>query len=472
MVHAGGAAAHMSNALRELRTSSRGYKVSIVEGALTTFGSALVSPMAIPLMLRLGVDSTTLALYTAAVQVSTPPLQLAAALFLDRFRERRLLIMTLFAGVSRAMWLGVLLSVLGVAGNLKAVMLHLWTSNALGIFAGLAWTDLMADLVEPERRGRLFAIRNTVHGLVNIAGLAVAKLVYDEFGYPDGYVLAIGVGSLFLLLAVPLLYAYGDPLRPRGLNLSISKTLLALKNREVLKDSGAMALWAFSVNIVGAIWNYHLYAAYKADESWFTMLNLIGGIVSTFASPQWGSFYDRFGPRATFLISGAGIVLVPALFPYLPSLTGQSALQIYSTYLWTGFNLASFNYAIAYGSEFRHLYVAVYNVFPSVLAAAGTTVGAWIYGCVGASAFLVSAICRLASLAFLYRVASARGATYEELNISSYLYPLYVVGRQAVHTTYVEFIYAFRLLYAALLTLILLVLLASLYAALLSVLGE
>ncbi|MEM2299373.1 MAG: hypothetical protein QXW23_07610, partial [Thermofilaceae archaeon] len=80
----------MSSALRDLRSSSRGYKVSVVEGALTVFGSALISPMTTPLLLRLGADATTLALYTAAVQVSTPPLQLTAAVLLDRFREKRL----------------------------------------------------------------------------------------------------------------------------------------------------------------------------------------------------------------------------------------------------------------------------------------------------------------------------------------------------------------------------------------------
>ncbi|MEM0119030.1 MAG: hypothetical protein QXJ38_01375, partial [Thermofilaceae archaeon] len=137
----------MSSTLRDLRSSSRGYKVSVVEGALTVFGSALISPMTTPLLLRLGTDATTLALYTAAVQVSTPPLQLTAAVLLDRFREKRLMIMTLFAAVSRATWLGVLLAIIGVAGGAREVMLLLWLSNALGIFAGLAWTDLMADLV-------------------------------------------------------------------------------------------------------------------------------------------------------------------------------------------------------------------------------------------------------------------------------------------------------------------------------------
>ncbi|MEM0226778.1 MAG: MFS transporter [Thermofilaceae archaeon] len=461
----------MSSALRDLRSSSRGYKVSVVEGALTVFGSALISPMTTPLLLRLGTDATTLALYTAAVQVSTPPLQLTAAVLLDRFREKRLMIMTLFAAVSRATWLGVLLAIIGVAGGAREVMLLLWLSNALGIFAGLAWTDLMADLVEPERRGRLFALRNTIHGVINIIGLVLAKFIYDTYGYPQGYAAAFGVGTLFLLAAVPLLYMYGDPVRPRGSNLRLTKVFSTLKNSEVIKDSGALATWSFSVNIVAAIWNYHLYTAFKADESWFTAINLAGGIIGTLANPPWGSFYDRFGPRATFLISGLGIVFVPAFFPHLPSLPGQIALQVYSSFLWTGFNLASFNYAIAYGAEYRHVYIAVYNTIPSILAAVGTSLGAWLYGYAGPVAFYASSILRLVSLIVLYRVAAARGATYEELRLASHLYPLYVAGRQAFHATYIEFIYAVRLLYATLTVATLLVLLLALYATVLKLLG-
>lgn len=454
----------MSIALKDLKSSSHGYKISVIEGALTVFGSALTSPMTTPLLLRLGADATTLALYTAAVQISTPPLQLAAAALLDRYREKRLVIMVLFAATSRVAWLGILLSTLGMMGGLREVMLLLWVSNAFGVFAGLAWTDLMADLVEPERRGRLFALRNTIHGTINIVGLTIAKFVYDIYGYPYGYALAIGIGSFFMIVAVPLLFMYGDPVKPKGSNLRLAEVFSALKGSGVLKDSGVLASWAFSVNIVGAIWNYHLYSVFKADESWFTAINLAGGIIGTLANPPWGSFYDRFGPRATFVISGLGIVLVPTFFPHLPSLSGQIALQVYSSFLWTGFNLASFNYAIAYETEYRHVYIAVYNTIPSILAAAGTTIGAWLYMYIGPAAFYASSVLRLVSLVVLYRIADARGATYEELKVFSHLYPLYTAGRQVFHATYVEFIYAVRLLYAALTVTTLLVLLLALYA--------
>jgi len=461
----------MPSPLSELKNSPKGFKVSIVEGAVTVLGSALVGPMATPLLLRLGADANALGLYTALVSATTPPLQLAAAVLFDRYRERRLHIMWAFAAVSRAMWLGVLTVLLSNKGGLWAVMAFLYMSSALGVFAGLAWTDLMADLVEPQRRGRMFALRNTIHGFINIASLLVAKAIYDGLGYPEGYVLAIGIGTALMLAAVPLLYMYGDPAKPRGIGLGVRGALSVLKKREVLRDSAALSLWSFSVNIVGGIWNYYMYTAFHADESWFTTLNLVGGVVGTLANPPWGGFYDRFGPRVTFLASGLGIVAVPALFPFLPSLLGQSALQVYSTMLWTGFNLASFNYAVSYSGQYRHVYIAVYNILPSIAAALGTMAGVQMYNTFGVSAFFASAIGRLLALMVLYKVASARGATYEELKVASHLYPLYLAGRQVAQVTYIEFIYALRVFYAAVLTSFLIAALAALYVVLLKLLG-
>jgi len=461
----------MPSPLSELRNSPRGFKASVVEGAVTVLGSALVGPMTTPLLLRLGADANALGLYTALISATTPPLQLTAALLLNRYRERRLHIMCLFAAASRAMWLGILTDLLTGWDGLWAVMAFLYASNALGVFAGLAWTDLMADLVEPQRRGRMFALRNTIHGFVNIAGLLIAKIVYDGLGYPAGYVLAIGVGTALMLAAVPLLYMYGDPARPRGIGLGVRGALSALRNREVLRDSAAISFWSFSVNIVAGIWNYHMYTAFHADESWFTTLNLVGGVVGTLANPPWGSFYDRFGPRATFLVSGLGIVAIPTLFPFLSNLAGQCALQVYSTTLWTGFNLASFNYAVSYGGEYRHVYIAVYNVLPSAVSALGAMAGVQMYNAFGVSAFFASAAGRLLALLILYKAASARGATYEELKVASHLYPLYLAGRQAAQVTYVEFVHALRVLYAAMLASFLLAALAALYAVLFRLLG-
>jgi NADH:ubiquinone oxidoreductase subunit D len=117
------------------------------------------------------------------------------------------------------------------------------------------------------------------------------------------------------------------------------------------------------------------------------------------------------------------------------------------------------------------VYIAVYNILPSIAAALGTMAGVQMYNALGVSAFFASAVGRLLALTVLYKVASARGATYEELRVASHLYPLYLAGRQVAQATYIEFIYALRILYAAVLTSFLVAALAALYAVLLRLLG-
>ncbi len=456
----------MLESFRQLRSASRGFKISIVEGALTVFGSSLIGPMVTPLLIRLGADAGVIGLYTALVSATTPLMQILAALILDRFREHRLFIMTFFAGVSRALWFGVLLTTIGVWGDLWTVIALLCLSNAVGVLASLAWTDIMADLVKAEERGRLFAVRNTLLGLINLASLTFAKAIYDQLMYPQGYTIAIAFGASLMLAAAPLLYFYGDQVKPKGIGLGLKGVTSAFKDSQVFKDSFSLAFWNFAVSMVGGVWNYHMYAAYGADESWFTTLNLVAGLMGTIANPPWGSFYDRFGPRATFVLSGLGIVAVPILFPFLPNLAGQAALQTYSTFMWSGFNLAAFNYALSYGSEARHLYIAVYNTFPSLFSALGTLVGVQVYNKATVWVFFISGLGRVFALAVLYRVSSSRGLAYEELKVFSNLYPIFLATRVLAVYAYAEFILALKLLYAALLAVLVLSALTGLFIVL------
>jgi len=453
--------------LRALKGASRGFKVSLVEGALTVLGSSLVSPMTVPLLIRMGADAGIIGLYTAVSTAITPPLQMLAALVLDRFRHNRLYLVTIFAGLSRLIWIPVLLAVLGMWGDMWTVIALLIFSNAVSVFSGLAWTDLMADLVDPRAMGQMFAIRNSLLGLLNVGGLIAAKLIYDYYPYPQGYALAIEVGSLLMLAAVPLLQMYGDPLRPRGRGIRVSTLAQIFRERQIVRDAAVLSFWNFSVSMVGGVWTYHMYSAFGARESWFTTLNLVGGFIGVFANLPWGRFYDRFGPRYTFLVSGLSITLVPVFFPLLPSLGGQVLLQTYSTFMWSGFNMSSFNYALSYGRENRHLYIAVYNSIPSALASLGTLVGVEVYNRAGVLVFYVSGMLRLAAALALYRYSSSRGLRYEELKLAGHLYPLLVSARSFATGMYVETIYTLKIIYSILVMAVMVALLGSLYILLL-----
>ena len=453
--------------LEALRKAPKGFKISLVEGALTVLGSSFISPMTIPLLIRMGADAGVIGLYTAMATALMPPLQILAAFMLDTFREKRLYLMTLFAALNRVKWILILLAVLDIWGDLWTVIALLILSNALGAFSSLAWTDLMADLVEPERRGRLFALRNSLLGLLNLAGLAMAKAIYDLYLYPHGYALAIGIGATLMLAAIPLLYLYGDPVRPHGVGIRPATLAKIFKDRQFLKDAASVSFWNFSVSLVGGVWTYHLYSAFGADEKWFTTLNLTGGMIGILANLPWGRLYDRFGPRGVFLMSGLSIAAVPALFPLLPSLEGQVVLQAYSSFTWTGFSLASFNYALSYSGENRHVYIAAYNSIPSALASLGTIIGVMVYQSAGITVFYVSALCRILAAAVLYRYASPRGVTYEELKVASHLYPLLVTARTFATGAYMETLYTLKVVYSAVVTVVILALLASIYILLL-----
>ncbi|RLE81301.1 MAG: hypothetical protein DRJ51_04115 [Thermoprotei archaeon] len=453
----------MFREFKVIKDAPRGFKISLIEGGLTALGSSFIGPMVTPLLIRLGADASLLGIYIAIATASTPPLQVASALLLDRFRERRLELMTIFSALNRAIWILVLLVILGLWGDVWTVIALLILLRVFGTVAGLAWTDIMADLSELSLRGRLFALRNSILGIVSIISLAFAKFIYDTYSYPTGYIYAFSIGTAFMLASTPLLYLYGDPVRPKGVGISLRTFLDIIKDREVLKDTLAMSFWNSSVNLVSAVWVYHMFVAFNADETWFTTLNLVGSVTRIAANFPWGRIYDRFGPRRVFLLSGLGIIAVPVLFPLLPNLEGQLVLQVYSSFAWTGFGLASFNYAISYSATLRHVYIAMYNSIPAIASSVASILGSFLYQELGVAVFYISAICRVLAAIVLYKYASERGVTYEELKFLAHLYPLLVVGRGIVANVYVEAVYTLKVIYSLIATTILLAMLISVY---------
>ncbi len=450
---------------------SRGFKISLVEGAVTTLGSTLTSPMLVPYLVRLGASVEELGIYTAASQVLLPASQIFAAIVVDRFRRRRLELMTACALLNRLSWLLIALSALGLWGGCREVMAVAVLSQIPGAVAALAWVDLMADVVSVKVRGRAFGLRNSLMGLISVAGFLITHALFASLPYPTSYATSFSVGAALLLLAVPLLYAYGDPVRPEGRGLGVKELFRALKEREVVRDSLSMACWSSATGLVGAVWTYHLMRAIGATEDWIIAINITAAVTGILANLPWGKAYDRFGPKGVFKLAGPGIVLIPVLFPNLRSLAGQVALQAYSTFLWTGFNLSTFNYSLSYEPKLRHVYMAVFSSIPALASAAASYIGALVYGSYGELTFYLSGAARVLALALLVKYVTPRDLTYEELRLSAHMYRVAIVTKEVATYAALETLFVLRVVYAAVALAILLSALIALYLLALKLLG-
>jgi len=265
----------------------------------------------------------------------------------------------------------------------------------------------------------------------------------------------------------------GDKINPKdtysernsvvGMEINWKKVKEIFSNKTILKDSLSIASWSSSVNIVGAIWTYHLFNKIGATEDWIVLINLTGSIIGILGNAVWGRAYDRFGPKNIFLLSGPGIALIPILFPHLPSLIGQIGLQAYSSFLWSGFSLASFNYAVSFDPSLRPFYIAIYNSVPSIAASVSTQIGAYTYEKYGIIAFYISGLLRLVALFILSKVVSSRGVSYDELKLSGHLYRIVVISKDIATFATFEIFYALRIFYTLFIVSLLLALLISIY---------
>ena len=441
---------------------SKGFKTSIVEGVITTFGNSFSGPMLIPFFIRRGASVEFLSLYVSLGFILSPISQLLSAFILNNFREKRREIMFFSALISRSVWIFITFSTFSEAIDVNLLLIVILALRPFGILTNLAWTDLLTDLVEIKIRGRAFAFRNSVVGLSRILGLSLSTIIY-AMPYPISYQYAFVIGTILMLSSTPLLYLYGDPVKPKGMEINWKKVKEIFTNKTILKDSLSIASWSSSVNIVGAIWTYHLFNKIGATEDWIVLINLTGSIIGILGNAVWGRAYDRFGPKNIFLLSGPGIALIPILFPHLPSLIGQIGLQAYSSFLWSGFSLASFNYAVSFDPSLRPFYIAIYNSVPSIAASVSTQIGAYTYEKYGIIAFYISGLLRLVALFILSKVVSSRGVSYDELKLSGHLYRIVVISKDIATFATFEIFYALRIFYTLFIVSLLLALLISIY---------
>jgi len=452
----------MSTTLELYRKLSKGFKISIIEGAINTLGSSFAGPMLIPFFIRRGADVGFLSLYVSLGFILVPLSQIISAFVLNNYRENRRKIMFSCALINRCLWMFLALATFIETIDINMILVIILLLRPFGTLASLAWTDLLTDLVNIRIRGRAFAFRNSIIGLMNILGLSISTLIYS-LPYPKSYQYGFSIGAFLMIFSTPLLCKYEDPLKPKGIRIDFKTLREILCNRDILRDSLSIAIWNSSVNIVGAIWTYHLFNIIGATEDWIVLINLTGSIMGIVGNTFWGKAYDKFGPKNIFLLTCPGIALIPILFPHLHTLVGQICLQAYASFLWTGFGLANFNYAISFEPSLRHLYIAIYNSVPAIAASISTNIGAYLYEHYGITAFYVSGVLRLIALVILLKVVSSRGVSYEELKLSSHFYRFIVFSRGIATLALGEFLFALRIFYSLIVISLVLALLISIY---------
>jgi MFS family permease len=282
-----------------------------------------------------------------------------------------------------------------------------WHVIGAGIIA-VGWQELIAKIFPVEWRGRFFGISNFVGNGTGILGATAAAWMLDTIAYPYNFMIAFGMGGLFIFLSWVFLGMTREPADEieettrdnKSYWRSLPRILKTDKNyrrylfSQVLSSVGYMAVGFLTVY---AIQKWQVSAA---TVSLYTTSMLVGNTVS---NPLFGWMGDKLGHKKVILIStllttaGIGVALVapsPAWFYLVFGLLGANQ---------AGFIISGINIVFEFAEKkIRPTYIGLTNSIIGLVAAIAPLIGSAIVENVSyQSMFTISVLFGLGSVIFL-----------------------------------------------------------------------
>ncbi len=306
-------------------------------------------------------------------------------------------------------WLPVPLSVRLVGVGIGIATLRSFLVN----LATPAWTALLGKMVPLRWRGRYFSARNIVMGVGAFAVLLMVGRWSASLDEPRGYQVALATAALLGLGAAYFLARVEEPPSPALSRRSRGRRWWQRMSGGFLLFTLVGALWNFAVMVAGPFFLVYLVEETGASASALSVVSAVGLLAAVPGQRLFGLLNDQRGAGWVQKWTGLAIPFVPAIWGFLRAPWQAYPVQLFSGFIWAGYNLAAFNYLLERTpEEERASFVAFYQALAGLGMAGGAALGGWLAQVEGYRAlFLTSAVLRGAA-ALLFAFLVAGGASH------------------------------------------------------------
>ncbi|HZT44398.1 MAG TPA: MFS transporter [Chthonomonadaceae bacterium] len=345
----------------------QGLRISTWEGSFSTIHATLTTGAFLTgFALWLGANNLVMGLITA-IPTLAGLIQIVASYLAERQPERKKFT-AWTATLGRTLWLGILLLPLFLPHSAAlAGFLVLYTLSFVLLNIPVpAWTSWMSDLVPPDNRGRYFARRNRIAGIVGmVVGLPAAEFL--DLTTKRHAWNTLGFGALFGAAVLAGLASFAclmrQPEPPRRIPPSAESPggwagVLAYY-RAPFADANFRRLMAFNTLFgvgqffAAPFFNVYALQVLRLDYMWLQIFATLSSLVTLACLPLWGYFSDKMGNRALLVIGVCGVFSLPLSWmlttPRNPGLTLLllTEINIGSGLFWAVVSLTQFNLLIS-----------------------------------------------------------------------------------------------------------------------------
>src|SRR3989344_1183153 len=372
--------------LKELKHKARRYSIKegIFSSIKSSFGDSYISPFAI----AINSSNSMVALLTSIQGILSPLSQMLSSRLIEKYPRKKIVMNAVF--FESLMWLPfIILAILFYKGILitQLPLLLLFLFSIYIILTGIstpAWFSWMGDIVDKKYRGRWFAKRNFLTGVVSIIFIILSAFLLDYFKKQDliifGFIILFFMAFLSRFISWRLLKKQYEPKIKIKKYSYFSFTEFILKSPKT--NFGRFTIYRALIGFTQSI-SASLIAVYLLRELGFNYVTymiilLTGSFFSLLLIELWGKFADNYGNYKILVLTSILISTIPFLW-----IINKSPLylilipQLVSGIAWSGFNLASANFIYdSVKKEKRSLAVSYYNMLEGIGIFLGAGLGA------------------------------------------------------------------------------------------------
>ncbi|MCX6771850.1 MAG: MFS transporter [Candidatus Micrarchaeota archaeon] len=297
-------------------------------------------------------------------------------------KDRKIMVMA-GAAFQALTWLPIIALLLWPGGLSVPLIIFFFSLGAgASLMTNPVWSSWVADIVEQNERARFFANRNKLMQVMLFAvtfggGMLLREL---QLNYAVATSFAIVFGIAFLSRAVTLLFhmrTANVPYETRLMNEIKTKHLFLLPSyKNELWFLAFVALMNFSVQFASPFFTPYMLNQLGMDVGTLGILTAISIITKVIFFPYWSAAIDRFSNRTVLIATAFMAPLVPLLWLFSGNFWMLAAFQVFSGFIWAGYDLSMFNSALSLvGRELRPSFISKYNAFSCIANAAGALAG-------------------------------------------------------------------------------------------------
>jgi MFS family permease len=257
-------------------------------------------------------------------------------------------------------------------------------SSMLGAIINPAWGSMMADLVPEQYRGRYFAFRGRITGLITLVFFFLAGVILQLFTGSDiftGYSILFGGATFFRLLSLYFLSRQYEPaqVKEKADSPGLIRLIRSLGSSNLGKFTLYVALIDFCTNISGPFFAVFMLRDLNFSYLKYVLVNSSGSIANLVFLPFWGRRADRAGNIRIIQLTSILLPMVPLLWLANTSVYYLMAANAFSGFVWSGYGLSAVNFVYdASIAEIRTKQIAVFNAVDMIACCVGALAGGFI----------------------------------------------------------------------------------------------